>query len=329
MEVRHATREDRRSQPRYTLLPTLLTFIALLPILLSPSHPVAVYGYLAHALIAPLFAPPAEGLHGELAEFLVAPAQVDRFRHALRADLLDRRGGGLFVIVRDGEGRLRHAPLRTWNSFLPAAPPGRLGDWLDRKEFPYLGDAVGLWLSGDVIVATGHYHPFGGGPSAGDRRAQALSRHVELVVSNGVVPMIYMEGEVIPYGEEVTLPQDVYRNLRALEKGLLMEVKDIPLAATVPSDRMASFLAYLRDYRQVDLSCTADVARELSQLCAEFKRAYRYVFRDGLQPIYYLDDPDTYTLLHNLKNVEMWAANMGERPRHLVLGQNGRAGDIP
>lgn len=120
---------------------------------------------------------------------------------------------------------------------------------------------------------------------------------------------VYLEGDVIPYGRDVKVSPKLCKS-RALEKGLLMDVKDIPVSATRPSARMASFLAYLRDYRRVDISSNYEVAEALCQLCVEFKQEYQTVFGDGFQPLTYRGDLDRYTLLNNLMNVEYWAFNV-------------------
>ena len=209
MEVRHEAQEaPRRCQfrfKRYRILLTVLIAALLLPAVLSPTHPIAVYGYLFDTYVPPLMAPVAAGVDDGLTDFLITPDQLDRYRDELFADFNDERGGKLFVIVRESGGDFRHEPIRTWNSFLPEELPTAISRWLDRKELPYLGDSVDLWMNGDEIVAVGHYHPYGGGPSPGDQRAQSFSKFAEVVVSNGIVPMVYLHGEIIPYGNNVKI----------------------------------------------------------------------------------------------------------------------------
>lgn len=292
---------------RISIVVPLLAVVLMLPALLSPTHPIGVYAYLAHIYLFPVAAAEDHNLRTELARFLIGPKQLSRYRSDLRDDMLDERGGGLFVVVRDSGGGLRHESLRTWNSFLSADLPPSVRTWLDRKEFPFLGDTVGLWLGGDDIVAMGHYHPFGGGPSAGDRQAQALSQFAEVVVSNGVVPTVYLQGDIVPYGRPATLSSEVFKNLTALEQGLLMEINEVPTVELRSSDGLESFLAYLRDYRKADLGQRDSVAREVNRLFDEFKAEYQMVFQQGFRPFSYLSEPDKYLFLRNLMHLERWA----------------------
>tara|TARA_R110001592_G_scaffold173420_4_gene412081 strand:+ start:557 stop:1651 length:1095 start_codon:yes stop_codon:yes gene_type:complete len=332
MEVHHEAQEktplanpaDNRRRGLYLTI----GFMMLLPILLAPTHPIAVYAFLADTYGRPLIEIEPREIDPDLEAFLITPHQLSRYRDDLRSDMLDTRTGWLFAIVRGVDGRLEQAPIRTWNTFLPDVVHKFLGGWLDQKEIPYLGDAVALWMDGGTIVAMGHYHPFGGGPSAGDRRAQSLSLYAEVVVSNGVIPMVYVEGEVVPYGAHARISVDVFRNIRALEKSLLMEVKDIPIAMKVPSRELISVLAYLRDYRGANLTDKKDVAATLSTLCLEFRAIHEPVFQNGFSPLAYQSDPDKLAVLHNLINLEFWTvvvagSNRASGSQDLVVVENG------
>ncbi len=315
MEVRHdtphAVQTWTRRAKRYRSLLYLMAFILVLPMVLSPTRPIAVYGYLMATYVPGLLFPDPAKDNGELARFLVSQVQVLRYQTALRDDLADMRGGHLFAIVRGTDGTLRHEPIRTWNSFLPETLPNGLSAWLDRKELPYLGDTVDLWVRGNRVVAMGHYHPFGGGPSEGDHRAQLLSTYAEVVVSNGVVPMVFVDGEVVPYVESVDVSYDVFRSIRALEPGLLMEVQEVEINLDEPSPYLASFFGYLTKYRNIELHDRSVVAKEVGILCNEFKEDYGLVFSEGFQPDYYRMDIDRYTMLRHLQVVEMWSSTLG------------------
>lgn len=315
MEVRHDTPRVAghvvRRATRHRRLICLVAFVLILPMVLSPTRPIAVYGYLAATYVPGLFFPDPAAETGELNRFLVSPEQVLRYQTELRDDLADTRGGHLFAIVRGGDGQLRHAPIRTWNSFLPPTLPDGLSAWLDRKELPYLGDTVDLWVHGNTVVAMGHYHPFGGGPSEGDHRAQLLSTYAEVVVSNGVVPMVFVDGEVVSYTESVDVSDEVFRSIRALEPGLLMEVREVTISLDEPSPYLASFLGYLERYRNIELDDRDKVADAVQVLVSEFKDDYGLVFAEGFGPERYQVDVDKYTMLRHLQVVEMWASTMG------------------
>jgi len=289
----------------------LTLFIALmaLPLALAPTRPIAVYGYLATRCLLEILSDVHADAATELDAFLLAPDQVERYRKELLADMAETRSGRLFAVVRAPGGRLEHAPIRTWNMFLPRRLPPAVISWLDRKEFPFIADEVALWQEGRAIIAMGHYHAFGGGPSSGDRLAQELTELPEVVVSNGILPMVYLRGELLPYGADVTVTQEVYRKMRALDRALTMEIHDVPVNATQPSAALRSFLAYLRDHRGVDSTCLADVASEIALLTAEFKEDYAVHFEAGYRTVPYANNPDKLSLLNNLSTLEIWCNN--------------------
>lgn len=301
----------RASRARWMLLALLL-----LPALLAPSHPLAVYSYLLDTgwtRVCEATTGDKAGIDGApgLSEFLRGPEQVALYRAGLLDDMLDTQGGGLFAIVRDGAGTLRHVPVRTLNSFMPRNLPGHVARWLDRKEFTYLGDPVGLWLRGEEIIAMGHYHPYGGGPSPGDRAAQRLSTVHEVVVSNGLVPTIYLDGALVPYGPPEAVPAGIYRSMRALENGLFMESGVEYEIPNEPSPRLQSFMAYLRDYRGATIRGQSDVAREVRALSREFREQYAPVLGDAKAPSELSENPELMGVLHNLQVVTFWSYRMG------------------
>jgi len=295
---------------RRKLLVSFIVFVLALPMILAPTHPIAAYSYLADRYDSwstqKVFANTNSDTN--LTAFLISPAQIERYRGDLLEDMLDTRSGRLFAIVRRPDGFLEQESVRTWNGFLPAALPSFVAKWLDRKELPFLGDEVELWLQGNEIVAMGHYHAFGGGPSAGDKIAQNVSGLSEVVVANGVIPMVYLDSALVPYGEDVVVPEDVFRSMRALERSLSMDVENAPsIIVNEPSQSLKSFLVYLRDYRNVDVSGMDTVAKGTLELCLEFKDQCRAVFTDGFTPAPYLDNPDKSNLLRNVAPLQGWA----------------------
>lgn len=292
---------------RRRALTYFLGFVALLPAILSPTAPLSVYGYVAArylpALMPPVYADDRAGLEA----FLLAPAQLDRYRSELIADLAEPCSGKLFAIVRAADSALAHAPVRTWHAWLPETTPAPLRTWLDRKEIPWLPDLVRLWRGGQTIVAMGHYHPYGGGPSHGDQLAQKLSDLPEIVVSNGVVPILYLRGALLPYGHEVNITDEVFRSLRTLERSLMMDTGDDSMLATVPSPALYSYLAYLRDYRGADIQTRDAVAAETRALCRAFKASHAGHFPHGYTQFPYAADPDRLSLINNLAALHGWA----------------------
>jgi hypothetical protein len=281
-----------------------------LPAALSPTRPIAVYSYLAARYLPGILQNVHADTPGDLEEFLVAPEQVERYREELLADMAETRSGRLFAVVRSPDNRLEVTPIRTWNTFLPETLPAAVNAWLDRKEFPFLADQVTLWQEGRTIIAMGHYHVYGGGPSSGDRLAQEFSELPEVVVSNGIVPVVYLRGALLPYGGDVPISQEVFRKMRALDRALTMEIREVSVNATQPSVALVSFLAYLRDRRGVDTTCLQDVAREVALLSTEFKEDYAAHFEAGFGPLYYADNLDQVSLLNNLSTLVTWSISI-------------------
>jgi hypothetical protein len=243
----------------------------------------------------------------DLTSFLTSPAQVRRYRTDLLEDMLDTRTGKFFVIVRCPDGALRQEAIRTWNGLLPVGLPSWMCSWLDRKELPFLGDEVDTWLRGNEIVARGHYHAFGGSPSTGDILAQYVFELPEIVVANGVVPMVYLDGDIVPYGDNVVVSEEVFRSLRTLELSLTMAGTQNFTFTPEPSPVLRSFLGYLRDYRNVDIGRRDRVAKGIYELCVAFRKDYRNVFASGYIMVYYDDDPDKFQFVERLSSLQAWA----------------------
>lgn len=82
-----ATRARGRLRRRYGQVILLL----LLPMALAPTPAIAVYGYLAARNIPGLMPDVHADADGELDAFLRAPAQVERYRSELMADMAAKR----------------------------------------------------------------------------------------------------------------------------------------------------------------------------------------------------------------------------------------------
>ena len=301
---RKGARRDHR------VITVFLAVVLALPMLLSPTHPIAVYGFLAHRYTGLLFGGPSGPNPEALADYLTSAPQLSRYRAEMCADMLDESGGRIFTILRSPDGTYRQATVRTWNTFIADSLPDSVTPSLDYKELPFLGDEVALWLGGETIVATGHYHPFGGGPSEGDRLARRFSATTEIIVSNGLIPFIYVDGQLVSYGEANPLNWEVFRSIRMMEKSLTMALSEVPVSARELTDGLHTFLAYLRESRQVDLTDRREVAREVMGLCKEFRKDYAPVFTAGFSARLYPDDLDRGTMLANLSATEMWALSV-------------------
>ena len=119
--------------------------------------------------------------------------------------------------------------------------------------------------------------------------------------------MVYLGGQLVLYGKDVDVAEEVYRQMRTLERGITMEVRDTPLITDEPSPGLKSFLAYLRDYREVDITNVGAIARETQRLCDAFKSDHRATFPSGFTPSVYTDDWDRFSVLRNLESVNSWA----------------------
>lgn len=292
------------------VLLSLMAFLLLLPAVLSAGHPVAVYGFLASRYIGALWGGGGGPVSKEVGAFLVTDEQVERYRRDSRADMLDIRGGSLFAITKTASGSYRQVRVRTWNSFLPTWLAEDLGGWLDYKEVPYLGDEVKIWLEGDTILAMGHYHPFGGGPSEGDALARRFSVTSEVVVSNGLIPFVYLDGKLLGYGDAGQLSPEVFRSMRAMEKCFTMTPEAVPVSLTRPSAAIEAFVEYLSTDRHVNTSDKTSVAKAVEGLCREFRNDYAEVFNEGYLPSAYGGNLDKVYMLWNLTNAELWACTV-------------------
>ncbi len=297
---------------KHRVIAVVLVAVMALPVAFSPTHPIAVYGFLVHRYASALSGSEEAEITAALSGFLTSSEQLARYREEIRDDMLDTCGGRLFVLLRDSGGGYRQEAIRTWNSFLPDSLPEPVKGLLDYKEIPFLGDEVAVWLRGDTIMGIGHYHPFGGAPSRGDRLARRFSATSEVVISNGLIPFVYLDGRLLPYGETGPVNTEVFRSIRMMEKNLTMALESLPVSATQPTEALQSFLAYLKVARAVDISDRNKVAAEVKGLCNEFRVDYASAFPSGFAPSGYPNDLDRATMLWNLSATEMWAGSFGK-----------------
>jgi hypothetical protein len=218
------------------------------------------------------------------------------------------------VISRQADGTLQQDGIRTWNDFLPAGLSPSIDTWLDHKEFPFLGDEVEVWLRGDRIEAVGHYHAYGGPPSRGDALAERFTGLPEVVVVNGLVPFVYMNRDLVEYGQNVQVTHEVFRSMRSLESMIRMNVDGQYLLPESPTGNLKSFLGYLRDHRGVDIESLEKISGSVEQLSHEIERDYAAVLPKGFHVnSYKANDPDAYNFLSALRSLRCWsvAYNMG------------------
>ena len=290
----------------HALTLVLLALLVALPAALSPEHPLAVYAYLTHVYGPALSRTVSASTHMELREFVVAPRQVMRYQGELREAARSSASPRLFVIARTPSGALRQEPIRTWDGILVGAFPDAIAKWLSRKELSFLSDEVGVWLRGEEIEAIGHYHTLGGTPSHGDGTAQWWSGRPEIVVANGIVPTVYLNGFLVPYGGDVTVTPLVCRAIRSSEASFVTDTQQNRFTSAQPSAAVRSYLAYLRDHRSIDITNLDDIVAATSTLCKEFEDSYHQVFVCGLHACKYASDSDTYSFVQKLELLRAW-----------------------
>lgn len=296
---------------RHAGMVLLTVFVLLLPMILSPTHPIAVYSYLAEYYLpfgGPAVPPVTDD---ELRIFLLSTRQLDRYRTDLKEDVWAVNTGKLFAIVRRDDGTLEQRGVRTWNEFLPNRLPAFLATRLDRKEVSFLGDVVEAYLNSARIEAMGHYHSYGGPPSRGDRLAGRVTRLPEVVVSNGIYPMVYLKGSILDFGPVTTSDEVctlIARLDERLQSGLVPEI-EIPRTAT---ETTLSFLSYLSQRRGVDIRSLDAIRDEILELCSDFRDDFKGLYAKELV-VYEEEDPDIYQLLHSVSVLDGWATYGLER----------------
>lgn len=314
-KIRHALAESRQHMGckpqqrrwlrRHATLIMVAAFATFLPMILSPSHPIAVYAYLADCYLpfqGPAGAPASDE---ELRAFLLSDSQLERYRTELKEDVSAVNTGKLFTIVRRYDGALEHRVVRTWNEFLPNRLPAFLVKRLDRKEISFLGDVVEAYLSSARIEAMGHYHSYGGPPSRGDQLAGRITKRPEIVVSNGIYPMVYVKGKIVDFGP-VCADDEILMLVARLDERLQSGVETEDGISRDATDTTYSFLSYLQEKRGVDIDSLDDIRGAIVEMCADFEFDYKGLFaRDMVE--YEREDLDIYQLIHSVDVLNDWA----------------------
>lgn len=335
-KTRHALAESRHHlgcKPqagkwlrRHATMVALASFVLLLPMMLSPTHPIAVYFYLAEYYL-PFGGPAASpATDGELRAFLLSERQLSRYRTDLQDDVWAVNTGKLFTIVRRHDGALEQRGVRTWNEFLPNRLPAFIVKRLDRKEISFLGDVVDAYLHSARIEAMGHYHSYGGPPSRGDQLAGQVTKLPEIVVSNGIYPMVYLRGSILDFGP-VAADNEVLKAVARLDEGLQSGAPTENLIPRAATDTTMSFLSYLRYRRGVDIQSLDAIRNEVLGLCADFRGDFRSLYKKDMDA-YEQEDLDVYQLLHNVGVLDGWAT-FGLERRGWTLATFAGAGSAP
>ncbi|MCC6794396.1 MAG: hypothetical protein IT366_04700 [Candidatus Hydrogenedentes bacterium] len=288
-----------------------MVFVVLLPMALSPTHPIAVYAYLADYYLpfwGPAMSPAPDD---ELRAFLLSERQLERYRTDLKEDVWAVNTGKLFTVVRRHDGTLEQRGVRTWNEFLPNRLPAYVAKRLDRKEISFLGDVVDAYLHSERIEAMGHYHSFGGPPSRGDQLAGHITRLPEIVVSNGIYPMVYLKGSILSFGP-VTTRNEVSSLIARLDEGLQSGVAPETIIPRAATDTTESFLSYLRHRRGVDVESLDEIRNAILELCSDFRGDFKGLYETDIA-IYEKEDRDVYQLLHSVSVLDGWATYGLER----------------
>jgi hypothetical protein len=172
---------------------------------MSPTKPLMVTPYLAsqavdraYSFVMPDVSARVENERSELEDFLITREQIVRYREDLLKDFGDFSSEHRFVIAKAKNGNLSQEKIRTLHEGLADYLPAVASEILDRKAIPRLDDYVRLWQNGSKVVAEGHYHAAGEGPSDEDLRvAKKNPDKNQVVVSNGFIPLVFLNGVIL------------------------------------------------------------------------------------------------------------------------------------
>lgn len=292
--------------------------LALSPSMLSPTHPLASYGYLTHIHFGE-----KRDISDEVKkDFLVNPEQTLNHTNILVEDADLLVGEKSVVLTLGDNGKLSQEKIRTWNELIPGFVANNFPDffrfWLDGKHLSRLDDKVDLWLEGKEIVAEGHFHVYGEEPSFGDLVAQKLAPIDQYVIANGIVPRVYFNGELVPYsGEEVVVLDHVMKFMRGQENIFPEKIGNRDLSNEERLEAVRSFLGFLRDNRHVDINSVPEIQDSLEDLLDNFKDQYAFAFNKGFNPRDY-SDPNVSNFLDSLVAVDAFTRVYKYTPRYIM-----------
>ena len=246
---------------------------------LSPTHPISVDAYFVDKAIERVVGTDEKVSQRELEDFLITEEQVNHYESDFLKDLQDVSSEKAFAIVYGKKG-LKQKPIRTIHENLPNWVPSQIKGFLDRKHIPRLDDYVDLWLNEEEVVANGHYHVFGENPSKGDKLSGKLSSKPEIVVRNGIVPFIFRNGELVSYGDNIEVSDELVKNF-----GVRI-IQDLPYGnASGPVDLSygnklkysKSFFSFYNKFYGVDTNNLEKLILLLNEESNEFKEKYETI----------------------------------------------------
>jgi hypothetical protein len=174
---------------------------------MSPEHPLMVDAYLADNFKNAIVDNTPTTSKEELSDFLLNKDYIETtVRTDFVKDVKDVTSERNFVIIKKN-GKLEQKNIRTFNSNLSIPLPEFLRAYLDRSSFTRLDDYVDLWKEGEEIATHGHSHITGELPSKADNLVSYLTNGYDVVISNGLVPCIYIDGEHIPFESNLKIDE--------------------------------------------------------------------------------------------------------------------------
>jgi hypothetical protein len=236
---------------------------------MSPTKPLMVTPYLAsqavdraYSFVMPDVSARAENERSELEDFLTTREQIVRYRKDLLKDFADFSSEYRFVIAKDKNGNLSQEKIRTLHEGLADYLPAVASEILDRKAIPRLDDYVRLWQKGSKVVAEGHYHAAGEGPSDEDLRvAKQNPDKNQIVVTNGFIPLVFLNGGVLQYQSPFEVDFESYAstdNLRYSLRNVIIPSEELNRLLDFNSlskreDFLSSFLKGISKYYSIEV----------------------------------------------------------------------------
>jgi hypothetical protein len=185
---------------------------------MSPEHPLMVDAYLADNfkdLINDTVTGKKLIEKEELNSFMTSITQFNRYEDELKMaaeKAVEERPEKGFIVVRHN-GKLEQRNLRNIFESLSTQFPDDIRLFLSNTSIYRLDDVVDIWMQGDKKVANGHYHPFGEAPSRIDLTMSQFTRGSDIVISNGLIPLVFIDGSLMPIKEEIKLDKETSKIL--------------------------------------------------------------------------------------------------------------------